>query len=150
MPLALLVVGAVILTTAINGNVTALGKQLRLDFVGDGTANNKGFIVWVIILAILGGIGSISQTYGRNDIKQMSQLFMAIILAALVLKQPNIFQSFVQQITAGPISPATDASASATTSGGSSSNAQQGGSGNDTLSEVGSTVMHVLPYLAMA
>jgi hypothetical protein len=74
---------------------------------------------------------------------------MAIILAALILKQPNIFQSFVEQITAGPISPAKDASVSTTHLGGSSSDKQEGGSGNDNLEQIGSTVMKVLPYIAM-
>jgi hypothetical protein len=107
MPIGLLMLGLLLLVSAMRGTTTALGKQLKLDLLGDG--QQSGFIVWVVILAILAVVGTLGASYGRKDIRALSQLFMVVVLVALVLRTPNMFQMFTSQITTGKtVSPAVD------------------------------------------
>lgn len=132
MPLGILVIGIMLLVTAVRGTTIAFGAQLKKDFIGD--AQSSGFIVWVVILAILAVVGSVGASYGRKDVQKLTQVFIFVVLVALVLRTPNIAQSFVQQISTAPTTPATDAAAqpsTATVKGADASN-----SGGDLLSGV--------------
>lgn len=97
MPIGLLVLGLLLLTTAMRGTTVALGNQLKLDLLGDD--KQSGFIVWIVIIAILATIGTLGASNGRKDIRQLTQLFMVVVLVALVLRTPNFMQLFVTQIT---------------------------------------------------
>jgi|WetSurMetagenome_2_1015567.scaffolds.fasta_scaffold01633_6 hypothetical protein len=106
MPLALLVVGLMLLVSAMRGTTNALGSQLKKDLFGDG--QQGGFIVWVVIIAILAVAGGVGASYGRKDVRNLTQLFMFVVLTALILRNPNVFQQFVEQINAAPVSPKVD------------------------------------------
>lgn len=99
MPIGLAVIALLLIVTAIRGTTSALGEQLKLDLLGDGA--KSGFIVWVIILAILATVGTVGASYGRKDVQNLTQLFMVVLLVALVLKTPDFLQSFVSQVTGG-------------------------------------------------
>lgn len=107
MPLILIVVGLMLLVTAMRGTTTALGAQLKLDLLGN--EQQSGFIVWIVIIAILAVVGSIGAGFGRKDVQKLTQLFMGVVLVALILRNPNVVQQFVTQISAAPVTPAKDA-----------------------------------------
>jgi hypothetical protein len=132
MPLTMLIVGLIVVDTAIQGTMKNFGAQLRVDLLGDG--KNTGFIMWLAILAILGVIGSVGSQYGRKDIRALTQMFITVVLVALVLRTPNLAQQFVEQLKGQPVTPANDViiPGSSITSGsgsGSGSNEQTGDSG---------------------
>jgi hypothetical protein len=106
MPLVLLVVGLMLLVSAMRGTTVALGSQLKKDLMGDGS--QSGFIVWIVIIAILAVVGGVGASYGRKDVRNLTQLFMLVVVASLVLRNPNVFQQFVTQITSAPVSPKID------------------------------------------
>jgi hypothetical protein len=109
MPLVFLVVGLLLLVSAMRGTTVALGAQLKLDLFGD--EKQSGFIVWIVIIAILAVIGSAAANYKNKGVQNLTQLFMIVILAALILRNPNVVQQFTQQISAAPQAAPVDTNA---------------------------------------
>lgn len=92
MPFFLLIVGLVLLSSAIQGTQDNLVNLMLGDFSGP---NN--FFYWVVALIIIGAIGYVPK------LKPVSDLFLALLILVLVLKRGNpsgIGGGFFNQFTA--------------------------------------------------
>jgi len=96
MPLLFLIVGVMFLTAAVRGKeqTDELLTLLKRDFTGP---NN--FIIWSFAVGIVAGFGYIPK------LKQLSNVFLALVLLAIVLRNAgpdgskNFFTSFYKQIS---------------------------------------------------
>ena len=90
MPLLLIIVGAVLLVTAIRGTTGSLATHLAQDFSGQ-------FLVWLLAIVLIGAIGY------APPLKQISRLLLALVAVVIVLKDGSGFISqFVQQLESAP------------------------------------------------
>lgn len=81
MPLAFLILGALIIVTAYQGTYKDFGNQLVQDFSGSGS-----FIYWVAAVAIVGMLGYV------KVFKTPSRLFLVLIIIAFFLSDKgNVF-----------------------------------------------------------
>ncbi|ATS92584.1 hypothetical protein GC1_00016 [Gluconobacter phage GC1] len=80
MPVALLIIGALMVIVALNGNEHKLAAQLKTDFSG-----SPSFLTWVGALLILGFIGYIP------GMQKPSTLFMTLCILVFVLKNGGVF-----------------------------------------------------------
>jgi hypothetical protein len=133
MPFALITIGVLIFFSALNNTAGALGKQLYADlFSEDG-----GFVYWVVGIVIVGAIGYIP------SLKKPSDLFMVLIILAMLLQNKGFFQQLQSGLQSGPSgsttagtgTPSTSAPTSGLFSGplGSILLAQQAASGTEPL-----------------
>lgn len=111
MPFALITIGVLIFFSALNNTAGALGKQLYADlFSEDG-----GFVYWVAGIIIVGLIGYIP------SLKKPSDLFMVLIIIAMLLQNKGFFQQLQTGLQNGP--------SGATTAGGGTTQSSQPTSG---------------------
>ncbi len=103
MPLVLLLVGIVLLSTAILGTTSQLVTLLRGDFTGQ---NN--FTVWLIAIAFIGGVGYIP---GFRPLANM--FFVLLILVILLANQKNGHGGFFAQFMDAVKNTTTNAPATA-------------------------------------
>ena len=92
MPYVIVILGIVLVVTALRGTTAMLGKQIATDTVAAG-----GFVWWFIAILIIGGLGYIKALRGLSD------AFLALVIIALVVSNKGIFdqaQSAVEQIVA--------------------------------------------------
>lgn len=94
MPFALVLIGLVLLITAILNTYAQFGTQLQTDLLG-----SKGFIVWVVALGSVGALGYI------NNLRTFSHYFMALILISMILSNKGFFQNFQAALASGPKAP---------------------------------------------
>jgi predicted membrane protein len=74
MPLLLLIIGAMLASSAYNGTTGELQKAVVKDFTGNGN-----FIYWLVSIGIVGGIGYIPR------MEHVSKAFLVLILLVIVL-----------------------------------------------------------------
>lgn len=101
MPFFLVLVGLICVVTAARNTHAAMGNQLVKDFTGQ-----KSFIMWAAAIGMIGALGY------SNTLKPFSRAFLALILLALVLKNPGIFKTFIAAIKSGGVAPQSAASSS--------------------------------------
>jgi hypothetical protein len=78
MPFALLVIGVVLIVSAINGTQSQLVLMLRRDFTGTGN-----FVYWLAALLAIGAIGYIEK------LKPVSDGFLVLVILVLLLSRGN-------------------------------------------------------------
>lgn len=141
MIFGLILLGLLLMDTAIKGTHHELGQQLQTDLLG---AN--GFIVWIFAILAIGALGYIP------GLRKASNYLLALLLTVVVIRNGGVFQQFqtaLQQASqAGPapsIAPKpTSLDSSSGSSGGGSSSSSSGG-GDSTAS----TAMSVIEIAAM-
>lgn len=100
MPFALVTVGVLLFLTAINNTWRAAGTQVFKDlFSEDG-----GFAYWAAGLVIVGLIGYVP------SLKKPSDLFMILIILAMLLQNKGFFTQLQSGLAAGPGAAATGTS----------------------------------------
>lgn len=103
MPLALLIIGAIVLLVAIRGTHAELGKLLVDDFTGTG---GTGFFVW------LGAIGFVAALGFVPALKTPSRILLAIIIFGLIMSNQGaiskIGEAFKNPPAAEPAKPAAE------------------------------------------
>jgi hypothetical protein len=111
MPIVLIIVGIVLLSSALRGTSTQLFTLVRGDFVGP---NN--FLYWILALVVIGAIGYVPK------LKVFSDLFLAVIVLVLVLKRGDptqggggFFQNFMSAINSTTTASAQSGSTPAAT-----------------------------------
>lgn len=83
MPLALLLIGIVILVTAFRGTTAELGQKLAGEFRGQ---NN--FTVWLVAFAIIGAFSYIPGFRG------VANAFFVLVIIAILLAHNGFFEQF--------------------------------------------------------
>lgn len=96
MPLALIIVGAVMIVSAVRGTTAQLGAQLKQDFSG-----NSSFLKWAAAILFIGIVGYYAPA------KKFSYAFLALILIGMILSNRGIFAQL--QSALANIKPATPA-----------------------------------------
>jgi hypothetical protein len=91
MPFVLVLAGLLLIVTGAKGTYSQFGQQLSKDFTGDGN-----FTYWIASIGAVGSIGYI------DALKEVSRLFLALILIAMVLSNRGVFQQFQNALKSGP------------------------------------------------
>jgi hypothetical protein len=129
MPFALLLVGALLIITAIRGTYGDLGSQLSSDLVGSGSGS---FLVWVAAIAAVGALGY-SQT-----LRTPSRMLLALIFLGILISNKGFFVNLTKAVenpqASAPVPaadqpPALTGSIPITETGGSSSGSSSAASG---------------------
>jgi hypothetical protein len=122
MPLALLVIGVLLVVTAIkgSGNISAVATKFETDLTGSG-----GFIYWIAAIVVLAIVGRV--TGATNSVK----MFMALVVVVYLVGQQGIWTQFSSAFAglsaaATPAAVAPSATAAAATT-------SMGATGSDTL-----------------
>lgn len=87
MPFLLIVIGLLMVLTAIQDTHKQLGAQLVKDFTGP-----RSFLVWVLAIMAVGALGYL------DSWRTFSRYFLALILIAMVLANRGFFQRFMEQV----------------------------------------------------
>lgn len=105
MPLAFLVIGALLVVVAVRGTYANLGTLLVNDFTG--ASAGKGFLVWVAAIAAIGALGWIP------GMKTPSRILLAMVILAIFLSNSGVFAQ-AQKVVSGGIPSVTVSTAQAT------------------------------------
>lgn len=144
MIFGLILLGLLLMDTAIKGTQHELGQQLQSDLIG---AN--GFIVWIFAILAIGAIGYIP------GLKTASNYLLALLLTVVVIRNGGVFQQFqaaLQQASQGGPAPSiapkpTSLDSSGSSSGGSSSSSSSDGS--DSTASTVSTIATIAEVAAV-
>jgi hypothetical protein len=95
MPFALLIIGAVLILTAIKGTYSELGTQLRTDFTGSGS---HSFLIW---LAAIGAVGALGYS---PVLRTPARMLLALVLLAMIITnaKKGLFAQLTQALGAAP------------------------------------------------
>jgi hypothetical protein len=95
MPLGFLILGAIVLVTALRNTHKQLGAMLAEDFSGTGS-----FVYWIAALAIVGGLGYVP------SFQAPSRALIVLLLVVLLLSNQGFFTQFSAALsTAQPLAP---------------------------------------------
>lgn len=101
MPFALVVIGLIMIVTGSRNTYAQFGAQVASDFTGPGN-----FTYWLASLGFVGAVGYIPQ------LKQLSHIFLALIIIVMVLHNGNpgttgggLFQRIQDFLKTGPTAP---------------------------------------------
>lgn len=94
MPLALFIVGLVLIITSAQDTYVDFGRTLRSDFTGKGS-----FLFWGMSIVIAGAFGYIEKLRG------LSVALMSLILLVLLFRNKTFFKKLLQELKAAPIAP---------------------------------------------
>lgn len=87
MPFALLIIGIVLITSAVRNTSDQLFALIKGDFSGD-----HNFLYWMVLILILGALGYI------DALRPLSRIFMVLVIVVLFLSNGGFFQKFNQQL----------------------------------------------------
>jgi hypothetical protein len=88
MPFVLIVVGVLILVSALHGTSGALFSTLKSDFTG-----SDNFLYWVIAILVVGSIGYVKK------FQPLSAAFLTLLLIVLFIANKGFFAQFQQGIS---------------------------------------------------
>jgi len=114
MPFALILIGALLIVAGIRNKLSDLGTLLAGDFSGPGN-----FFYWVAGIGALGAIGY------YNPLRNVSRLFLALIILSMLLSDQGFFEQLKQALQ----SVQAPAKASETDVGQATSDQSKGASG---------------------
>lgn len=90
MPLLLVLIGAVLIVTAIRGTTASLATHLGADLT-------SGFVKWLAALVLIGGIGYVPA------LRTPARYLLALVIVVILLKDgTGLLQSFVTQLESAP------------------------------------------------
>lgn len=99
MPIALVILGLVMVVSGVKNTYGDLGAQLKADMTGAG---NFGY--WALSIGAIGAVGY------SDTLRPFSNAALALVLVALLLANRGFFARLKEAIDAGPLStPARDA-----------------------------------------
>lgn len=121
MPLALLLIGAVLIVSGIRNTSSQLGTLLAGDFSGPGN-----FFYWVAAIGVIGGVGYYS------PLRNASRLFLFLVVLSMLLADKGVFAQLQAAVSSvQPPQPSGEAaSGQATTDQLSTNPGSSGGSGS--------------------
>lgn len=83
MPLLFIGTGLILILTGVKGSASELWTVLQGDFSG-----KNNFIYWMLSILVLGALGYIEQ------LKNLSRLFIVLVLVVLLLDNRGFFSQF--------------------------------------------------------
>jgi hypothetical protein len=131
MPVILLVIGILLIVSAIKGTEHELGKLIQEDFTGSGS-----FLYWLAAIGVLGALGYVPA------LKTPSRYLIALIIVAMVFSNQGVLSKLLQAIQ----SPQAAASVAPPAGGGSSSSSNAGSSIGNAVS-TGSSILNSIPVI---
>jgi hypothetical protein len=150
MPFALLLIGAVLILTAIKGTYSELGTQLRTDFTGSGS---HSFLIW---LAAIGAVGALGYS---PVLRTPSRMLLALVLLSMVITNASngLFTRLTQTLGAAPANVALPqgqdlpltGSIPVTLSGSGGSSTGSAGSAASDAAGAAKTALSFLPFLGL-
>lgn len=108
MPLLFIGTGLVFILTGLNGSPSALYAAVKADFTGQGN-----YVYWMLSILTLGALGYIP------DLKNLSRLFIVLVLIVLLLDNGGFFAQLQAFINSNSAAASSSAAQSSTTSTGS-------------------------------
>jgi hypothetical protein len=143
MPFALLIVGALLIITAIRGTYGDLGTQLSSDLVGSGS---KSFLVWIAAIAAVGALGY------STTLRTPSRLLLALIFLGILISNHGFFANLTSAVENPPATapvPAADQPPALTGSIPVSVAQTGGGAGSaaSTATSAASTFLKAIPLI---
>jgi hypothetical protein len=88
MPLALIVIAALLIISAVRGTYQDLGSMLAADFTGGGAGFKGSFLAWIAAIGSIGALGTIPA------LRTPSHLLLGLILLVLFISQQGFFAQF--------------------------------------------------------
>jgi hypothetical protein len=153
MPLAFLLIGAVLIVVAVRGTHANLGQLLVDDFTGKGGGSaDKGFLVWV---AAIGGVAALGFVPGM---KVPAKILLALVILAILISNKGVFanaasalQGGIQGVTvkqsqATPTEQPLPAAIPVAVTGTGSSSSSAAGTAGD-IAGIAGTATKILPFL---
>jgi hypothetical protein len=110
MPFILIIIGVILLVTAIQGTTTNLGHMLAGDIFG-----SQGYLYWFLAIISIGAVGYI------KPLKPASDAFLVLLLLVLFLANGGVFAKI------GPAIAAIKPSSNTTSANGTTSTPATGG-----------------------
>lgn len=104
MPFLFLVLGSVMVVSAVRGTNQQLVGLLKADFTGKGN-----FIYWLVSILAIGAVGYIP------DLKPVSRAFLVLVVIVLLLKNGGVFTQFLSAINGTQTAKAMQASSPTST-----------------------------------
>jgi hypothetical protein len=96
MPLAFLLIGAVLIVVAVRGTHANLGQLLVEDFTGKGGGSaDKGFLIWV---AAIGGVAALGFIPGM---KVPAKILLALVILAILVSNKGVFANAASAFQGG-------------------------------------------------
>lgn len=90
MPLFFLLVGIMLIVTAINNKLPELRRLVGEDFApSDGSA---GFHIWILAIFVAGAVGYV------KELKPVANAFIVLILVGIILSNRGFFAQFQNAI----------------------------------------------------
>lgn len=97
MPFLLVVIGMIMIVSALRNTHAQMAAQLRGDFIPFG--------MWTLAIGSVGAIGYIP------ELRRFSHYFMALIIIGMIISNRGFFAKLSEAIKLGPISPTPPATA---------------------------------------
>lgn len=90
MPLALAILGVLVLVTAVKGNYAAVGQEFNTTFFGSGSGS--GFLVW------FGSVLGIAILFRLIQAPKAGEMFIALLIIVYFLQHDNILSTIETSI----------------------------------------------------
>ena len=90
MPYALILIGVVLLTGAIRGDLTTLGALLKRDLFSP----KDNFLYWIVAIFVLGALGYI------KSLRAFSDAFLLLVIVVFVVANKGFFGQFTAALKA--------------------------------------------------
>lgn len=85
MPLAFIVIGALLVIVAIRGTHAQLGRLLVDDFTGTGAGSGHSFLIWIAAIAGVAALGWVP------GMKVPARLLLALVILVLFISNQGVF-----------------------------------------------------------
>lgn len=89
MPLALIVIGTIMVLTALRGDPATLGVLIVQDF--KGTTGTNGYGAWMFAILVLGALGYVPK------LQPISRALMVLVLVVLLVHNQGFFVQLQNQ-----------------------------------------------------
>lgn len=95
MPFALVMIGLLMVISAVMNTHAQLGKQLQSDFTGP---NN--FTWWLLVMVFVGGLGYVER------LRPIASAFLVLIIVSLFIANRGVFGKATEALKKGPVATA--------------------------------------------
>lgn len=90
MAFVLLIIGAVMVDSAVRNTEGQLWTLVKGDF--EGTGQQHGFIVWFAAILVIGAVGYVP------SLRSLSRVFLALVIVVLLISNKGFFTQFFKAI----------------------------------------------------